>query len=90
MNRQIKRDRLVKAVDDDSLSALWATNSNSSRTEGCDEHVKTPSSQRRGAPPPSVPLHLLRLGFQNQTHYSTDPTLPTARTVRSHFPSCQP
>lgn len=44
----IKRDRLVKAVDDDSLSPLWATNSNSSRTDGCDEHVKTPSSQRSG------------------------------------------
>lgn len=51
MNGQmkIKRDRLVKAVDDDdSLSALWVTDSNSSRTDGCDEHVKTPSSQRRG------------------------------------------
>lgn len=48
----------MKAVDDDSLSGLWATDSSSSRTDGCDEHVKTPPSQRRGAPPLPVPLRI--------------------------------
>lgn len=84
----IKKDRVVKTVDDDSLSALWVTDSNSSRTDECDKHVKPHLSQRRG---PSSPLSSLspKTLIQNQTHYSADPTLPTARTVRSHFPSCQ-
>lgn len=66
VNRQmnIKWDRLVKTADDDSLSALWVTGSNSSRTAEYDKYVKTPSSEIRGLllPPPTLPpLHLLRL-----------------------------
>lgn len=53
VNRQmnIKTDTLVKTVDDDSLGALRGTDSNSSRTDACDKHVKPPSSQTRGALP---------------------------------------
>lgn len=69
----IKRDRLVKAVDD-SLSALWATDSNSSRTDRCD--VKTPSSQRRGVPPFHVPLHLLRLESKTRCITQLTPCCP--------------
>lgn len=53
VNRQmnIKTDTLVKTADDDSLRALRGTDSNSSRTDECDKHVKPPSSQTRGALP---------------------------------------
>lgn len=47
----IKTDTLVKTVDDDSLGALRGTDSNSSRTDECDKHVKPPSSQTRRALP---------------------------------------
>lgn len=85
----IKRDRLVKAVDDDSLSPLWATNSNSSRTDGCDEHVKSPSSQRsggEGAPPVPVPLHLLKL--ESETRRITQLTLHCPPHAQSGLISC--
>lgn len=72
----IKGGRLLKAVEDDSLSALWATDSNSSRTNGCDEHVKTPWSQRRGAPALLVPLHLLKLESETRRITQLTPRCP--------------
>lgn len=70
----IKRDRLVKTVD--SLGALWATDSTSSRTDECDEHVKTPSSQRRRAPPLPVLLHLQRLESKTRCITQLTPRCP--------------
>lgn len=53
VNRQmnIETDTLVKSVDDDSLGALRGTDSNPSRTDACDKHVKPPCSQTWGALP---------------------------------------
>lgn len=45
--KNIKTDTLVKTVDD-SLGALRGADSNSSRTDECDKHVKPPSGQARG------------------------------------------
>lgn len=54
------RDDDDDAVHDDSLNALWVTDSNSSRTYSC-EGRRNPLESKEGARSLSVPPHLLRL-----------------------------
>lgn len=88
MNKKERNGRQDNAVDGDSPSPLWLK---SSLTQTHPRPMYVESKEGGGSfslslsPSPS-PKSLI----QNPTHYSADPSLPTARKVRSHFPSCQP